>query len=129
MNSANKIACKHCDTDKPPYLSGASSSGVKRYVCRDCGRSFQVRYKLAIFEEGTKEKAIELFYAGVPGNEIADTLHISLHALAKILKPHKGKRTGLICPGCGGDEISRFGYDRGKQRYRCKLCKKTFINR
>jgi transposase-like protein len=30
------------------------------------------------------------------------------------------------CPHCGGFKYTKFGIDKGSQRYRCKSCKKTF---
>ena len=33
---------------------------------------------------------------------------------------------GLVCPHCGKKHIVKFGRARGKQRYRCKDCGKTF---
>ena len=33
---------------------------------------------------------------------------------------------GLVCPHCGKKHIVRFGKARGKQRFRCKDCNRTF---
>ncbi len=33
---------------------------------------------------------------------------------------------GLVCPHCGKKNIVKFGRARGKQRFRCKDCGKTF---
>jgi len=33
---------------------------------------------------------------------------------------------GLVCPQCGKKHIVKFGKARGKQRFRCKDCGKTF---
>ena len=38
----------------------------------------------------------------------------------------EGARANLSCPHCGGRRLHRHGYDRGLQRYRCCVCKKTF---
>ncbi len=35
---------------------------------------------------------------------------------------------GLICPYCSGEEIVRHGKYKGRQRYKCKNCEKTFNN-
>lgn len=32
----------------------------------------------------------------------------------------------LACPHCGSIAVNKFGFFNGKQRYRCKECKKTF---
>lgn len=33
---------------------------------------------------------------------------------------------GLVCPHCSGDHIYRHGSDKGRQRYRCRTCLRTF---
>ncbi|MFA6940584.1 MAG: transposase [Clostridiaceae bacterium] len=35
-------------------------------------------------------------------------------------------RNGAVCPHCGSKDINKFGFFNGKQRYRCKECRKTF---
>jgi len=35
-------------------------------------------------------------------------------------------RNGAVCPHCGSKDINKFGFFSGKQRYRCKDCKRTF---
>jgi transposase-like protein len=33
----------------------------------------------------------------------------------------------LPCPHCGSTAVNHFGSKRGKPRFRCKVCKKTFV--
>ena len=35
-------------------------------------------------------------------------------------------KNGAACPHCGSGSVNKFGFFNGKQRYRCKECKKTF---
>jgi len=35
-------------------------------------------------------------------------------------------RNGAVCPHCGSKDINKYGYFNGKQRFRCKDCRKTF---
>lgn len=35
-------------------------------------------------------------------------------------------RNGAVCPHCGCIDVNKFGFFNGKQRYRCKECRKTF---
>lgn len=35
-------------------------------------------------------------------------------------------RNGAVCPHCGCIHVNKFGFFNGKQRYRCKECRKTF---
>jgi transposase-like protein len=35
---------------------------------------------------------------------------------------------GMVCPRCGHEGVSKYGKDKGKQRYICKSCRKTFTD-
>ncbi len=35
----------------------------------------------------------------------------------------------MVCPFCGSGDIIRKGYDKGRQRFYCKECKKYFIEK
>ena len=35
----------------------------------------------------------------------------------------------MVCPFCGSGDIIRKGYDRGRQRFYCKECKRYFIEK
>ena len=35
-------------------------------------------------------------------------------------------KEGFECPHCTSEHINRFGKVNGRQRYRCKACRKTF---
>ncbi|GAB6072621.1 hypothetical protein JCM14244_09980 [Venenivibrio stagnispumantis] len=37
--------------------------------------------------------------------------------------------TNLFCPKCFSDKIVKYGKQRGKQRYKCKMCGKTFMEK
>ena len=53
--------------------------------------------------------------------------------MAAYLEPYVGDQvTGqvmkvMICPHCQSDQLTKNGYRRGKQCYRCKTCKKQFV--
>ena len=38
-------------------------------------------------------------------------------------------KDGFECPYCTSEYINRYGKVNGRQRYRCKACRKTWINR
>jgi transposase-like protein len=40
--------------------------------------------------------------------------------------PDEAKTTAMACPHCGAASV-RYGFKRGKQRYMCKSCRKTFV--
>lgn len=54
--------------------------------------------------------------------------------MAAYLNPYMGdKQTDhvmkvMICPHCQSDQLTKNGYRRGKQCYRCKDCGKQFVN-
>ena len=35
----------------------------------------------------------------------------------------------MVCPFCGSGDIIRKGYDRGRQRFYCKECRRFFIEK
>lgn len=35
-------------------------------------------------------------------------------------------RNGAVCPHCGSKDVNKYGFFNGKQRFRCKDCRKTF---
>ena len=35
----------------------------------------------------------------------------------------------MVCPFCGSGDIIRKGYDRGRQRFYCKECRRHFIEK
>ncbi|MBW4549502.1 MAG: TetR family transcriptional regulator [Aphanocapsa sp. GSE-SYN-MK-11-07L] len=55
--------------------------------------------------------------------------------LMSYLEPHVGDRLGadvmkvMKCPHCQSDLLSKNGYRRGKQCYRCKNCGKQFVDK
>jgi AcrR family transcriptional regulator len=46
--------------------------------------------------------------------------HVGDHRLGNVMKV-------MICPHCQSDQLSKNGYRRGKQCYRCKDCGKQFV--
>ncbi|NER93761.1 MAG: TetR/AcrR family transcriptional regulator [Symploca sp. SIO1B1] len=55
--------------------------------------------------------------------------------LVSYLEPHMGDYLGqnvmkvMKCPHCQSQQLSKNGYRRGKQCYRCKECGRQFVNR
>ena len=48
------------------------------------------------------------------------------HSGGLLAKAGHDRITNFGCPQCGGDRVHRWGHDRGKPRYRCTHCRKTF---
>lgn len=52
----------------------------------------------------------------------------STHGTAKLIGELREKKysEGFVCPHCGSNHVIRFGKFKGRQRYRCKDCSKSF---
>jgi transposase-like protein len=50
------------------------------------------------------------------------------YASVRVVDELRDKRfaEGFVCPHCDSKEIVRFGKYKGRQRYKCKCCGKTF---
>jgi len=61
---------------------------------------------------------------GVSQTELTESVTETTH-----VEPCKhGERSALLpCPHCASSSVNRFGVKRGKPRFRCKVCGKTFV--
>ena len=122
---------KNCPKSGPAkiYLYGVSQDGHnQRYKCSKCNHAFQLNYSQAGHDPDLRAAALLMHLAGSTQTEINVKLGISFGGIRSIIKGHKRGNPLPSCPRCGNDDTNRFGKtdDRITQRYRCKLCKKTF---
>lgn len=75
-----------------------------------------VRYALRLNEEQKQELYLKLQNA------------LNLNGADKVIKELRDTKfaEGFYCPHCQSKEVVRFGQYKGRQRYRCKECLKTF---
>ena len=120
--------CPDCGSQSL-YRTGFSTDGaLQRYLCRDCGRSFQTAYLLSGFDPAVRAEALAMYLAGSTQTAINQKLKISFGAIRTLIKGHRRGRVLPSCPRCGDSDTCKFGKadDRVTQRYRCKSCGKTF---
>lgn len=123
-------ACPYCSDKTVVHRIGVSKANQRqRYICRGCNRSFQLEYAYAGYQPGIERTIAKMYYRGKSNPDIVAVTGVSAPKLAEVLKPHKGRRTGQVCPSCNAEQIWKFGKDRGIQRYRCKSCGKTFLDK
>lgn len=120
--------CPLCNTRGQVYKSGRLKHGPQRYICRSCGRTFQLESPRKTITPEDEQRIIELYTEGKSHAEITAKTGASSSKISAVTHAVRGKRTGKICPSCGSDEISRFGKSRNglKQRFRCRHCLRTF---
>ena len=53
MKQYTEIRCRHCGTDDL-VGNGRSENGTRRYLCNECGRSFQNKYSYNAWKPGVK---------------------------------------------------------------------------
>lgn len=121
--------CPDC-ASRTLYRSGYAADGQQRYVCRDCGRSFQMTFQANGFDTALRAEALAMYLAGSTQTAIHQALKISYGGIRSIIKGHRRGRVLPPCPRCGDDDTCRFGKadDRVTQRYRCKACGKTYTS-
>ena len=50
------------------------------------------------------------------------------HLYPSVMSGRRSGLVGLACKRCGGEEHTRNGFMRGKQRYRCRACGLNFTD-
>lgn len=123
--------CPYCIDKTVVHRIGVSKAKNRpqRYICRGCNKSFQLDYESAGYQPGIERAIAVMYYKGRSNPDIVAVTGVSAAKLADALRPHKGLRTGKVCPACNADQIWKFGKDKGIQRYRCKECGKTFLDK
>lgn len=120
--------CLRCATTGKVYKSGRVKHGPQRYVCRACGRTFQLESpKVALTEEAI-HCIIRLYREGKTYAAITAETGASPDKISKVTREVRGRKTGKSCPACNSYEVSRFGKSRNGrvQRLRCRECHRTF---
>lgn len=119
--------CPDCGSQSLYRTGFSPDGGLQRYLCRDCGRSFQATYMQSGFDPAVRAEALAMYLAGSTQTAINQKLKISFGAIRSLIKGHRRGRVLPPCPRCGGDTC-KFGKtdDHVTQRYRCKSCGRTF---
>ena len=104
--------------------NGKARSGIQRFLCRLCGKSFQLDYLYNTNQPGTHEKIIQLTHNGFGVRDIERVLAISRTTVIAHLKnsrppqvtllPFEQAKVELICEM---DEQWSFVSDKKNQRW------------
>ena len=90
MKQEQEIECPYCrGTDL--QKNGCRGKGRQRYICKKCGKSFQLHYKNTACKVGVKEQIAELTVNGCGVRSIARALGINKNTVVSELKkqtPH-----------------------------------------
>ena len=65
-----KVVCVHCDTTDGVVKNGKAPSGIQRYLCRSCKRSFQLEFVYNANKPGTHERIVDM---AMNGSGVRDT--------------------------------------------------------
>ncbi len=76
--------------------------------------------RLAVMDVRERAAAIAQLQDLIFGYELTDALDLATEGRDV---------TPKVCPHCGSVEFSKYGHVRGAQRYRCKGCSRTFVEK
>ena len=62
---------------------------MQRYLCKACGKSFQLKFEKKAYQEGIKEQIIEMSLNGSGTRDIARVLGIDKNTVTATLKKNR----------------------------------------
>ena len=88
MKQQQTIQCPKCQgTDL--QKNGRRGNGTQRFICKDCGKSFQLVYKKNAYKPGIKDRIEDLTLNGCGVRSIARSLGINKNTVVSELKKSK----------------------------------------
>ncbi len=69
--------------------NGLSKSGMQRYLCKVCGKSFQLQFEKKAYQQGIKEQIIDMSLNGSGTRDIARVLGIDKNTVTATLKKNR----------------------------------------
>jgi transposase-like protein len=85
MKHYHIITCPFCNCDDL-VKNGHSENNTQRWVCKGCGKSFQLEYTYNAYNPGVKEKIVELTLNSSGVRDISRTLKINRNTVMSELK-------------------------------------------
>ena len=81
------VFCAHCNS-KIVVKNGRSSAGIQRYICRSevCGKTFQLTHCYHAYEDGVKEKIVDMALNGSGIRDTARVLSVAVGTVITTLK-------------------------------------------
>ena len=80
------VACIHCKSQETVVKNGTAASGIQRYFCRQCRKSFQLEYRYNANKLGTHELIVNMTMNGSGIRDIGRVLNISPTTVVNHLK-------------------------------------------
>ena len=87
-----KVVCVHCDTTDGVVKNGKAPSGIQRYLCRSCKRSFQLEFVYNANKPGTHERIVDMAMNGSGVRDTGRVLGVSPTTVISHLKNSTRRR-------------------------------------
>jgi transposase len=84
------ITCTCC-TGVNLVKNGLSKSGFQRYKCKECQKTFQLKFEKKAYQPGIREQIIEMSLNGSGTRDIARVLGIDKNTVRATLKKNRNK--------------------------------------
>ena len=81
-----EVACRFCGGSKEVRRHGTGSTGLQRYRCADCKKTFQIDYNYEACRPGMKEKIIEMAMNNSGIRDTARVLNVGCNTVLRTLK-------------------------------------------
>lgn len=78
------VLCKYCQGSN--VVRYGTQSGVSRYLCKDCKRTFKTEYMYRAYEQGVKDQVAEMAVNGSGVRDTARVLGIAKNTVISALK-------------------------------------------
>ncbi len=91
MKHYNVITCPYCNCNNLKK-NGHSENGTQRWFCKNCKKSFQLKYTYNANKPGVKDKIMELILNSSVVGDISRVLKISKNTVMSELKKKNPKK-------------------------------------
>jgi len=85
MHHTVELTCPYCNSTNLRKHSIASS-GIRRWYCNSCKKTFQQKYRYNARKPGTKEQILKLTLNGSGVRDISRVLKINKNTVCSLLK-------------------------------------------
>ncbi|WP_109399616.1 IS1-like element transposase [Proteus sp. TJ1640] len=80
------VTCPYCNSEKKVVCNGYTPTGVQRYLCSECQKTFQLNFIHNASKPGTHEQIINMIKNGLSRRATARILGVSLNTVLRHLK-------------------------------------------
>ena len=86
-----EVTCIHCDTKDGVLKNGKAPTGLQRYICRNCNRSFQLDFIYNANKPGVRDRIVEM---AMNGSGVRDTGRVLGISPTTVISRLKSSRPG-----------------------------------